>query len=237
MDFVDKRVIITGGSGGLGTDVAKAYLKAGATVIVPYIYDEKWAELKKESLSMADNLKGYKVNVTNEEDVKIFFENVVKEFKRIDVLINLVGGFLSGISIVDMELNQWNKMMDLNMKSAFLCTKYVLPHMINQKFGKIVNVGSKAGIKGTKNMAAYAAAKAAVINFTESLAAEVKTHNVNANVIVPSIIDTEANRKSMPNADYSTWLKPESIAKVILFLTSEEAKDITGEVLPLTGKN
>ncbi|MBD3288149.1 SDR family NAD(P)-dependent oxidoreductase [candidate division KSB1 bacterium] len=237
MDFANKIVIITGGAGGLGTGVTEAYLKAGAVVIVPYIYDEKWEALRDKNTALANNLIGFKVNVLDEQEVENFIDKVIQKYKRVDVLVNLVGGFFSGVNIADLELDQWNKMMNLNMTSAFLCTKHVLPHMISEKYGKIVNIGSKAALNGMKDMSAYGAAKAAVVNFTEALAAEVKQHNINSNAIVPSIIDTDANRKSMPDADYSKWLKPESIARVILFLTSEDAKDITGAVLPIKGVN
>lgn len=236
MDLSKKVVLITGGTGGLGSAVTAAFLKAGSHVIVTYTKKEKYDLLNKDLGKLAKNIKGYEVNVIDEESVKAMADELDKEIDRIDILINLVGGFIGGKSVKDTTVEQWDRMMDLNLKSAFLCSKYVWPLLEKNNLGRIVNIGSKAGLQGAKNRSAYGASKAAVINLTKALAEEGKPFNITANLIVPSIIDTPDNRKGMPDANFEDWVKPETIAEVILFLSSDAGKDINGAVIPVLGK-
>jgi NAD(P)-dependent dehydrogenase (short-subunit alcohol dehydrogenase family) len=128
-------------------------------------------------------------------------------------------------------------MMDLNALSVFTTCKYVIPHMIEQQSGKIINISSRAGLRGSAKDAAYSAAKSAVIRLTESMSAELKSYNINVNCILPGTIDTPENRTAMPDRDFNKWVSPASLADIIFFLCSEESRDIHGAAIPVYGKS
>jgi NAD(P)-dependent dehydrogenase (short-subunit alcohol dehydrogenase family) len=130
----------------------------------------------------------------------------------------------------------WDHMMNLNLKSAFLCCKHVVPVMQRRGGGRIVTVSSRAATKVFPGISAYAAAKAGLLAFSETLASEVLKDNITVNAILPSVIDTPANRKAMPGADYSAWVKPEEIARVLLFLASDASREISGAAIPVYGR-
>jgi len=232
----NKIVLITGATGALGREVTKAFLQTQTQVVATYRNDKKLHELKTHLGGVADDLLAVKTDVTDEPSVKLLIEQVSKKFNRIDGFVNLLGGFLGGVPIADTTAAQWQYMLDLNFKSAFLCCKYVLPLMIRQKYGCIITIGSKPGLQGTAGMSTYAASKAALVNFTQSLAAEGKPHNITANVIVPSIIDTPENRQAMPKAKFNDWVRPESLANLMVYLCSDKGRDINGAVIPVLAK-
>ncbi len=126
--------------------------------------------------------------------------------------------------------------MNMNLKSVFLCSKAVLPQMIKQNYGKIINISSRPALKGVAGVGAYSASKAGVLNLTETIADEVRDYDINVNAILPSTIDTPANRRDMPEADFSKWVKPEEIARVMVFLASDDSKPISGAGIPVYGK-
>lgn len=229
-NFNDKVAVITGGTGALGQAVAQAFLQAGARVTVTYTRETEFSTLR-ERAGMNENLVGIKTNVLDETSVQA----LVQQTGRIDILVNTVGGFLGGVPIADMTWEQFEKMLALNLKSAFLCCKYILPVMIQQNGGRIINIGSQGGQKGGEGISAYGAAKAGLINFTQSLAAEGKRHHITANAIIPAVIDTPANRQAMPNANFAEWVTPEAVAQTILFLASEAAQAINGAIVPVGG--
>ncbi len=235
MNFKNKVVLITGGTGALGSAVATAFLQAGAKVVVTYRSEREFDALKA-SANAPEALTGIKTNVLDEASIKAMAQQVAR-FGRLEVLVNLVGGYLGGVPVAEMSLEQWNQMIDLNLKSAFLCCKHVLPMMMQQNAGSIINIGSKGGLQGGEGMSAYAAAKAGLINFTRSLAAEGKRYNITANAVIPGIIDTPANRQAMPQANFDEWVKPEALAQIILFLSSDEAQAISGATIPVFGKS
>lgn len=235
MNFKDKAVVITGGTGALGSAVTAAFLQAGAKVFVTYRNEQEFDALKA-SVNAHNALTGIKTNVLDEASVKAMVQQAARS-GRLDVLVNLVGGYLGGVPVAEMSLEQWNKIIDLNLKSAFLCCKHVLPVMMQQNAGRIINIGSKGGLQGGEGISAYGASKAGLINFTQSLAAEGKRYNITANAVIPGIIDTLANRQAMPNADFSDWVLPEALAQIVLFLSSEEANAITGATIPVLGKS
>jgi NAD(P)-dependent dehydrogenase (short-subunit alcohol dehydrogenase family) len=235
MNFKDKVVVITGGTGGLGSAVTSAFLQAGAKVFVTYRSEQEFEALKA-SVNANAALTGIKTNVLDEASVKAMVQQAAR-LGRIDVLVNLVGGYLGGVPIAEMTLEQWNKIIDLNLKSAFLCCKHVLPIMMQQNAGRIINIGSKGGLQGGEGISAYGASKAGLINFTQSLAAEGKRYNIIANAVIPGMIDTLANRQAIPEANFDEWVKPEALAQVILFLSSEQAQAITGATIPVFGKS
>ncbi|MCR4438444.1 MAG: SDR family NAD(P)-dependent oxidoreductase [bacterium] len=234
-DFNGKVAIITGGTGGLGQHVTRIFLEQGATVVVPYREEKTFAALQEVLGELKQALHGLQADLLEEASVAQMVEEAVRRFGRIDVLVHLVGGFLGGVPVAETTLAQWEQMLRLNVLSTFLCCRQVVPVMIRQGYGKVVAVGAQAGLQGRAKVAAYAAAKAAVQNFTQSLAAEVKRHHINVNAVVPSTIDTPANRAAMPDADFSQWVRPQSIAEVILFLASDAARDVHGAIVPVFG--
>ena len=231
----DKIAIVTGGTGALGKAITLAFLEEGAKVVCTYIVDKE----KKECLSLTkkhkDRIVFFRADVTKKKDVFDMITDTARKFKRIDILVNVVGGFAFSY-ITDTDEKTWDLMMNLNLKSVFLCSKYVLPRMIEQNYGRIVNISSRPALKGSAGVGAYSASKAGVLNLTETIADEVKDYEINVNAILPSTIDTPANRRDMPDADFSKWVKPETIATVIVFLCSDGSKPINGAGIPVYGK-
>lgn len=231
-----KITVITGGTGALGTAVSLAFLSAGAIIEVTYIFDHEVDPFLKAVSQFEGKFTIHKCEVTKEAEVKSLFEKILEKHGRIDILLNIVGGFVGGPSIAETEEKTFDFMLNLNLRSAFYCSKAAIPHMIKQKWGKIVCVSARAALKGTAGLGAYSISKAGVITLIETMAEEVKDHNINVNAILPSIIDTPANRKSMPDADHWRWVKPEAIAKVLLFLTSDDSSIINGSCIPVYGR-
>jgi NAD(P)-dependent dehydrogenase (short-subunit alcohol dehydrogenase family) len=161
--------------------------------------------------------------------------HVIKTYDRIDVLVNVVGGYLGGKTVAELDETEWDKMMNMNLKSAFLISKHVIPLMVAAKHGKMVHISSRTGLKSDGYDSAYSASKSGLIRLVESISEEVKEHNINVNCILPSTIDTEANRNAMPNSDFSKWVKTEDLANLVLFLCSDEAKVINGAAIPAYG--
>ncbi len=231
-DLFSKTVVITGGTGALGTAVTAAFVKSGAKVIVTYIIEEERKKVEQVVNSTACTFE--KVDLFSSKEVAGLFERVKKNHGRLDSLVCLAGGFAGGHAVEETPETEWDKMFTLNCKSAYYCIQQAMP-LLKQNGGSIVTIGSTLGLKGGGNFTAYGASKAALINLTHAAAEEGKKHHVRANVIVPSTIDTEANRAAMPKADFSKWVKPESLAQTILFLSSDASKDISGATVPVYG--
>jgi len=234
MRFQNRVVLITGGTASLGSAVTTAFLQAGSRVAVTYRRPQEFEKLKELAGASAGRLHGFAANLVEEASVQAMVQQVAA-LGPVQVLVNLVGGFFGGVAVHNMSLEEWDKIIDLNLKSVFLTCKHVLPLMQQQNAGRIINVSSQGGLHGGAGISAYGAAKAAVINFTQTLAAEGKPHGITANVVIPGIIDTPANRQAMPNADFSRWVTPAAVAHAILFLAAEETEAITGASLPVFG--
>ena len=237
MNFHDKIVLVAGGTGGLGREITLAFLKADASVVVTYRRVEEFAALVSaaERIGVAPPT-GVAVDVTEAAAVDEFVADIVAKHKRLDILVNAVGGYAGGKNLWEVDPKTYDQMMQLNLKAGFVLARSIVPVMIQQNRGCIVNIASKAAMDHGAGGALYAASKAGALALFDSLAAEVKPHNINVNSVLPSIIDTAANRKAMPEADYSKWPKPEEIAQVILFLCSEEGRVIHGAAIPVYGK-
>ena len=231
-----RNVLITGGTGILGSAVTKAYLAQGDTVAVTYLFDNEVERFKQFNPELSEDVTFLFANVTEAAEVQKTVGAFVSEFGSLDVLINIVGGFVGGIPTAELEEDRWDFMMDLNLKSVFLCCKTVIPHMTAQSYGKIINVSARAGLKGEAGLSAYCVSKGGVRTLTESLAAEVMDSGINVNAIMPSIMDTPANRESMPDEEHDRWVPPEDVAKVICFLTSDDATIINGAAIPVYGR-
>ena len=237
MSFHDKIVLVTGGTGGLGREVTMAFLEAGASVVVTYRSAEEFeAVLSSAKRIGATPPNGSSVDVTDIAAVGKLVAEIVAKHGRLDILVNTVGGYAGGTNLWEVDTKTYDQMLALNLKAGFVLARAILPQMIRQNRGWIVNVASKAAFDHAAGGALYAASKAGALALFDSLAAEVKPHNINVNSVLPSIIDTAANRKAMPGADFSKWPKPEEIARVILFLCSEEARVIHGASIPVYGK-
>jgi NAD(P)-dependent dehydrogenase (short-subunit alcohol dehydrogenase family) len=233
MKLEERVAIITGGTGALGKAVVSEFLREGAKVISTYIIDQELRGLL--STLKNQNLTLLKADVTREKQVAQVVKRTLKRFGRIDILVNIVGGFTYA-KIQDTDEKTWDRMMNMNLKSVFLCSKAVLPQMIKQNYGKIINISSRPALKGVAGVGAYSASKAGVLNLTETIADEVRDYDINVNAILPSTIDTPANRRDMPEADFSKWVKPEEIARVMVFLASDDSRAVSGAGIPVYGK-
>ena len=232
--FESSNVIVAGGTGGLGRAVSLAFLREGARVAVSYIHRHELDELKKAAGTAGSKLSGHEVDVTSDAAANAFISKVANG-AGIDALVNTVGGWTGGAPLWEADGATLDRMLALNLKSGYALTRAVVPIMRCRSRGAIVNIIAKAAIEHPAGAGAYAASKAAALALMDSLAADLKGSGVRVNCVVPSIIDTEANRKSMPKADFSRWPKPEDIARVILFLCSDEAKVIQGAAIPVYG--
>lgn len=235
-DLVGKVAIVAGGTGGLGKAVSLALLQAGAAVNVTYRRQEEFDELR-ESAGPNVSLDGLSVDVTDQAQVTDFVSERQRRHCHIDILINTVGGYRGGATLWETNLSVVEQMIALNLRSGFVLARAVVPIMLNQGAGAIVNVAAKAALHPAAKGAAYAASKAAAVAMMDSLAQELRGTGVRVNSILPSIIDNEANRKSMPNADFSKWPKAEDIAQVMLYLCSDDSKLIHGAAIPVYGQS
>ena len=237
MNFQDKTVLVAGGTGGLGREVTMAFLGAGAKVAVTYRSAEEFAAVVSAAQRIgAPPPSGVSLDVTDAQAVRKFVAEIVAKHGALDILVNTVGGYAGGTNLWEVDAGTYGKMLQLNLQAGFVLAQAVVPQMIKQNRGWIVNVASKAAVDHAAGAALYAASKAAAVALMDSLAADVKPYNINVNSVLPSIIDTAANRQAMPNADFAKWPKPEEIARVILILCSEEARVIHGAAIPVYGK-
>jgi NAD(P)-dependent dehydrogenase (short-subunit alcohol dehydrogenase family) len=235
MIFTGKVTLVAGGTGGLGRAVSLAFLNEGAEVIVTYVAAEEFGDLKTIAGADFSRLTGRQVDVTDERAVQRLIDGILADHGRLDVLVNTVGGYVGGMKLWDAEASALDRMLALNLRSGFLLSRAAAKAMLPEGKGAIVNVAAKAAFDHETGLAAYAASKAAAVALMDSLAADLKGTGVRANSILPSIIDTPANRIAMPNADFSRWPKPEDIARVILFLSSNDAAVIHGAAIPVYG--
>jgi NAD(P)-dependent dehydrogenase (short-subunit alcohol dehydrogenase family) len=233
--FSGKTVLVAGGTGGLGQAVAVAFLAEEATVGVTYRRQEEFDALKSAAGANGARLEGHRVDVTDEAAVSSLIETVLARHGRLDTLVNAVGGYAGGMPLWETEPRVFDQMLALNLRAGYLLARGAAPVMRKQGRGAIVNVAARAAFAHSAGLAAYAASKAAAVAMIGSLAADLHGTGVRVNSILPSIIDTPANRKAMPDADFAVWPKPEEIARVILFLCSDDAGIIHGAAVPVYG--
>ncbi len=230
--YAGKVALVAGGTGGLGRFVSLAFLDENAQVISTYQNPDGLEDLRQRAgANHSARLEGYSVDVTNDGEVRQMVESILTKYGSLDVLVNTVGGYAAGKRLWETEPNILDRMLSLNLRSGYFLSRNVVPVMLKQSRGAIVNVASMAAIDHAAASAAYAASKAAAVAMIDSLAADLKGTGVRANSILPTIIDTEANRKAMPTADFSKWPKSQDIARVILFLCSDHARLIHGAAI------
>jgi NAD(P)-dependent dehydrogenase (short-subunit alcohol dehydrogenase family) len=237
IDYSSKVVLVAGGTGGLGRAVSLAFLNEGATVVTTYRKEAEYAALQKAAGARAAALEGYTTDVTDEGAATTLVANVLTRHGRLDALVNTVGGYAGGIKLWELDTKVFDTMLSLNLRSGYALARAVLPAMLKQRAGAIVNVAAKAALDHGAGASAYAASKAAAVALMDSLAADTKGTGVRVNSILPSIIDTETNRAAMPKADFTAWPKPEEIAHVILFLCSDRAGVVHGAAIPVYGNS
>ena len=233
--FSGMTVLVSGGTGGLGRAVSLAFLAEDANVVVTYRKQDEFLMLKREAGAATNKLSGNVVDVTDEAQVRELVDQIVSQQGRLDVLVNTVGAFAGGTKLWESDSKVFDTMLALNLRSGYVLSKSVVPVMLKQKQGAIVNIASKAAVEHAAGAFAYVASKAAAVAMMDSLAEDLKGTGVRVNSVLPSIIDTEANRRAMPKADFAKWPKPEEIAKVVLFLCSDDAAVIHGASLPVYG--
>jgi NAD(P)-dependent dehydrogenase (short-subunit alcohol dehydrogenase family) len=227
----DKKVLLTGGTGGLGQGVLPKVLAQGALVTIPY-QKELDANAVRQMLTpeQLERVKLVKADLTAESNVS----QLVSEMGKVEVLIHLVGGFDMG-DTHQYSLFNWQKTFNINLLTTFLTCKHCLQSMREHNYGRIVTVGSRGAVEPAPKLAAYSAAKAGVVALTQAIAKETQEFNITANTVLPSVIDTPANRQAMGEENAEQWVKPASLAQVICFLASDAAKDVSGAAIPVYG--
>lgn len=243
LDIKGKVALVTGGSRGIGKEVAKKLASFGANLIINYTSREEAAlETKKEIEDFGVKCMVVKCDVSKSEEVNLMVDNVIKEFGQIDILVNNAGITRDGL-LMRMKEEDFDKVIDINLKGVFNCTKAVSKPMMKKKFGKIINMSSVVGIVGNPGQANYCASKAGVIGFTKATAKELASRNININAIAPGFIDTDMTNvlsddlkntmlKSIPKNEFG---KPEDVANVVAFLASSMSRYVTGQVINVDG--
>lgn len=219
-DFTGKVVVVTGAAGALGSAVVEAFTARGA---------------RCAGLDIVESTQIIPCDLFAADSCKAAIDRVLEAHGQIDVLANVAGGFAMGDQVHETPTATWELMHKLNTGSVVNMAQAVVPQMLSQGGGKIINVAARAGLKGAAAMGAYVASKSAVIRLTETMAEELKEQSINVNAVLPSLIDTPTNRNAMPDEDFSRWVSPASIAGIIAFLASTAASDIHGAAVPIDG--
>jgi NAD(P)-dependent dehydrogenase (short-subunit alcohol dehydrogenase family) len=230
-NLAGKAIVITGAYGALGAETARAAVKCGARVALIDRATSAPPGLLEACGPGAVPLGG--VDLSNAADATRAINGAHQGLRGLDALINIAGSF-RWQAIADGDSETWDLLYAINLKTAVNASRAALAHM--DSGGRIINVGANAASKSGAGMGPYAASKAGVHRLTESLAEEVKDLGITVNAVLPSILDTPANRAAMPQANFSKWVTPQALANVILFLASDEASAVTGALLPVTGK-
>ncbi len=228
----NKVAVISGGAGGAGLIISRIFSENTYTVFVADRPETR------ERIPQTENaiMKHIGVNVFDEASVAESIEQIYQQTGHIDTLINMVGGYSAGVPIDELDTSVWDTMMQLNVTSTLLMSKYAAQKMRKAGNGRIINFAARAAKELSANTGAYSVSKSAVTALTEVQAKELRQDNITVNAVLPSIIDTPANRAAMPDADFSAWPKAEDIARVLLFLASDEAWLISGALIPVYGK-
>ncbi len=228
LEFTDRTVLITGANGGLGRAVTKTFLEAGATAAGVYLPGPPPVEHER--------FFGIEADLSTPEGAAAAVERARSRTGRLDALIHLVGGFAGGKPVAETDDATWKRMLDMNLNSAFYAMRASLPALLGAGRGRIVAVGSRTAVEPVAGLSAYGVSKAALVALVRTVALEVKDTGVTANAVLPSVIDTPANRAANPKADFTKWVKPGSIAQLILWLASDAAADVNGAIIPIYGK-
>ena len=226
----DKVVLITGAKGGLGSFVTQRFLTADATVIGA-----------SRSISKEDfphpNFTALPVDFTKSAGVRDAIQSIIDRFGRLDILVHVLGGFAGGQAVSETDDATWEQMRDLNLTAAFYVLRAAIPHLRKSGKGRIGAIGSLTAVEPHAGLGAYVTFKAALTILIRTVALENRDAGLTANVVLPGTMDTPANRKSMPRADFSKWLQPSDVTDLVLWLADEHATHITGTAIPIDGSN
>ena len=224
----DKVVFITGANGGLGSRVTRAFLEQGARVI--------GASLRITAADFPQpNFEAMAMDFNQLDEIKRGVAKIVERHGRLDVLVHLLGGFAGGPSIAETTDAMWEQMQNINLTSAFHVFRESIPHLRKSASGRLIAIGSLTAAQPHQNLGAYVTFKAALAMLVETVALENAGSGLTANVILPGTMDTPANRKAMPDADFSKWAKTEDVAELVLSLAGEQARHLTGLAIPIEG--
>jgi NAD(P)-dependent dehydrogenase (short-subunit alcohol dehydrogenase family) len=226
----NKVVLVTGANGGLGTYVTQAFLEAGATVIGT-------SRKIQQSDFNSQNFTALPAEISTREGAKTLVDQVVARFGKLDVLAHTVGGFAGGQSIADTDDATFQRMFDLNLNCVFHILRATVPPLRQTGAGRIIAIGSRAALEPGAGVGAYSASKAAMVSLIRTVALENKDAGLTANVILPGTMDTPANRKAMPNTDFSKWVRPATVAGLITWLAGDAGRDVNGAVIPVYGSD
>jgi NAD(P)-dependent dehydrogenase (short-subunit alcohol dehydrogenase family) len=235
MTFSGKTAIVTGGTGALGSECVKQLLELNLNVAIPYTSEQSLSKASGGVQHPSRNVLTLRTDLTKQNEVRGFVASVLKRFGSVEYLINTAGGYAGGNTIDQVNLEEWEGMLTKNARTAFLMSREVLREMLTKRFGRIVNIASMPALRPSAGKGPYAVSKRAVVTLTETIAEETRGSGITANAIAPSIILTEANRKSMPDADVSRWVTPQEIAQLAIYLCSDEARSISGNVVKIYG--
>jgi NAD(P)-dependent dehydrogenase (short-subunit alcohol dehydrogenase family) len=226
--------VVTGGTGALGQAIVARCLAAGAaSVWVPWVVEAEHTALRARfGTDAPGRVEARKVDVLDESAITAFAGEVVAKAGRLDVLVNTVGGFAGG-DLASTSVADWERMLRLNLTSAFVACRAVLPHMARARYGRIVNIASRAVVPPAGGFIGYTVSKAGVITLTQALAQEVRAQGITVNAVLPSTMDTPANRAAMPDADRSGWVTTDQVAAVVAFLAGDDAGALTGGAVPV----
>ena len=228
MELNDKVIVITGAKGGLGTFVTNAFLAAGARVVgvSRSIADKDFPHERFTALA---------AELSNGDSARKLIDAVAGKTGRIDGLVHLMGGFAGGVPVAETDDATFDRMIDMNLRSAFHVIRAVLPQMRTQGSGRIITIGSKAAVEPAATAGVYAASKAALVSLIRTVARENIDRGIAANVVLPGTMDTPANRSAMPGVDFSTWVQPGQVASLLVHLASDLSTQINGAVIPIYG--
>ncbi len=226
----DKVVLVTGANGGLGTPVTEAFLDAAATVIGS-------ARKIQQSDFNHPNFVAIPAEISTREGAKVLVDQVVARFGKLDILVHTVGGFAGGRSIVETDDVTFQRMLDLNLNSVFHTLRAAVPALRQTGNGRIITIGSRAAVDPGPKVGAYSASKAAMVSLIRTAALENKDEGLTANVILPGTMDTPANRQAMPAADFAKWVRPATVASLIIWLARDAGRDVNGAVIPVYGSD
>jgi NAD(P)-dependent dehydrogenase (short-subunit alcohol dehydrogenase family) len=224
----DKVILVTGANGGLGSHITRVFLDAGATVV------GSSRKIQQSDFASA-NFVAIPAELSDQQSASALVETVVRRFGKLDVLAHTVGGFAGGQSVVQTDDATFQQMLDLNLNSLFHLLRAAIPVLRKSGNGRIIAIGSRAAVEPGAGVSAYSASKAAMVSLMKTVALENGDAGVTANVILPGTMDTPANRKAMPGADFSKWVQPANVSSLVLWLAGDAAKEISGAAIPIYG--
>ncbi len=228
---MERTAIVTGGTGGLGSAVTHRLLEDGWRVVVPWVF-----ERELERVQEREGLELVEADLLDQAAVENVVATATMGGAPLRGLVNLIGGFAAGGRVHETPVDEFEKQFRLNLRPTYLMTQAALPHMIEAGVGSIVCVGTRAALQPFPGAAGYIASKAAVIAFAKAVAVEYKNDGVRCNVVLPSVIDTPANRAEMPSADFDRWVKPAEIAGVIARVLTDDFLPTSGAEIPVYGR-